>query len=882
MLPEKCKKDMKKFVIILAAAVAVIATSCSKEDSSAGKQSGEVDYAIMTSLPRSIGTYAGNSAMGGTVNVDPATHDLRFIMEVWSTGESPERIIREVKCVDNWSEGSASVTFNTRLMAKTYNFLFWADFVSNGTTDDLHYTTTSLGNVAFKGEYSVNDESRDAYYAKQTIDLTNQGTAIGNITLKRPFGKLRIISTDKPVNAGDPEPTDVKLIFGDNAFSRSFNVQEGKAFGNRSTHPGPLGCTIVKEGDTHVLAFDYILAADDLTALNNVKVEMTVDGETYTRTLPTIPVTENKLTTVKGNFYTNEGTFTVDVADSFTESGDDVVIEDERTITTVDELNELLDELVTNSENDGRPLEVVVNSQIETNETVTIPSTLDKEKTPEMTLQLPNGIAQEQTLLISGTDYDGTINISVPEESAGNLKIIAPNAHVVINGKYVNVTAKTSATTLVIEKGTTIESLSIEGGNVEIYGEVKSIATVAAGSKVYWGAGTAEELRTVLEKASVNDGVILTADIDGGNVTATQDVFAVKQNGYLLDGRGHTISGSALQNNVLMIQASNITVKDLTVTQTTAQKAANANNGITVYNVENIVLDNVTVENCGKAGVVINSAKVTARNLHTRGNAWGGVNVSKGTRPALDAAPSFKLESGVCEEVNKVWMDITAGDQPYSMTLPQGWYRNGANNANNQIYWSNDLDVEYVDPAWIADRSEPLMWLVGKNAGISIMTKTEPNNNWYSWHGLKGAVTKSAASTWSVATTLTNPSKTTARQSVWLNIFDNQGNDIDWCVIGYLVKEDGTKTWQWFDSNWQTKNADDPNKGWNDIKDVPESDTYAVEISVDGNILTQKINGSVVNTYELSAASTRIQSIIYNSYSYGDQYLTQWSYPVIK
>lgn len=525
---------MKRILTLLAASAALLAASCQKDDTSAsGRRSGEVDVAIQAALPQSIGTYAARSAgsdKGGVNNVDPASYDLRYIMEVWSTGDVPAVVYREVKTVGDWTSNSA-VTFNARLIAKKYDFVFWADFVNAGSQDDLHYATAALNNVAFNGTYAISDDAHDAYYGKQTVDLSEQEATIGGILLKRPFGKLRLVSTDKPVNAGAGDPAAVTLEYGDNTFYKAFNALGGVTCESKTAHAGPLSCVASTEGEVYLLAYDYILAAGDLTSLSGVQVKIVVDGETYTKALPTIPIAANKLTTVKGNFYTNEGTLTVDVEDAF-DAKDEITVDGEIVTETIGEINRIIASSVDDA---GKSVSVKLTEPVADNPAIiSIPDAVTAVLTPQISINLSKGIAEGKKLIVGkedggqavDTNFDGTINIIVPETAGsnlGDLDIKAPNAHVTINGQYVNVSALTSAGTLVVEKGSAIENLTIVGGNAKIYGTAVNVTNSGEG-KIYLALGPGSDRDD--------------AGVEPANSTLVKDALAVEWAGGIIFTEG--------------------------------------------------------------------------------------------------------------------------------------------------------------------------------------------------------------------------------------------------------------------------------------------------------------------------------------------------------
>ena len=655
---------MKKITTLMLAALALAVTSCQKDETISGKQSGEVDIAIKASLPQTIGTYAAKNAgsdKGGVNNVDPDSYDLRYIMEVWSTGDSPTMVCRKVMSVSDWSE-SSSVTFNARLLAKEYDFVFWADFVdAAGNTNaagsepaDKHYTTTGgLNNVTFNGDYAIGDDSRDAYYGKQTVDLTNQGATIGGITLSRPFGKLRLIATDVPENTGTNTPETITIHYGENTFYKAFNALGGAVCGDRSQHSETLSCTAEAEEGTYLLAYDYILAADDATSLSGVTVDITVNGQTITKKLPTIPVAANKLTTVKGNFYTNEGTLSVNVEDAF--SATEIVnVPVERKVSSITNASTAITEAAAAPSNTGRAVKVIVESS---STSVAIPSSVSAENTPEIILDLStSGIASGQTLTIgdntggSETDFAGTISVVVPAENVGNLDIKAPNAHVVINGKYTNVTAKTSSSTLVIEKGTVIENLIVEAGNVEIYGEVNSIAFNNDASKItVYGVAAADALKAAAKQVEAGKckKILLTDNIDlqGSEQNIWEPIDTEGKNFEEFDGNGYTISNLYVDNysGKTDVAGNNYgglfyvlqgTVKNLTIDQATVTcfRGGALVGRMDCGLLENCKIKDVTITGYQKVGGLVGFINTSAQNLTIRGCSVAGCTI-KSTAP---------------------------------------------------------------------------------------------------------------------------------------------------------------------------------------------------------------------------------------------------------
>lgn len=299
------------------------------------------DVEVSVGLPGGIVSYAGGqlpdgglSNLGGAYNVDPSEYDLRYIMEAW-TDETPSRLAcRQVVTVDNDFVGT-SVKFHARLVAMEYNFVFWADFVPQGTADDFVYMTSSengLQQIGLSADgRKAGNEFADAYYAVKHIDLTLSGQSIGDVVLSRPFGKIRIIATDDVDGQLEDIPVLSDVTYGEEMqVPGTFNAMTGKASG--LVPAGAYQFTVYSETaivagkdpleDAFIIGSDYIFASDEVTSYSfDVDVYSSLDQKRKigSKALSQIPVEKNKLTTVIGNFYSNEGDVDVIISDDFEE-----------------------------------------------------------------------------------------------------------------------------------------------------------------------------------------------------------------------------------------------------------------------------------------------------------------------------------------------------------------------------------------------------------------------------------------------------------------------------------------------------------------------------------------------------------------------------------
>ena len=328
---------MKKILLsFLALGGLLFASSCQMNEPDAGTLTGEVDFTITAGIPGGITTYSPTdgkafSHLGGINNVS-GDYVLRFILEVY---DGNAVAYEETRYLDDFSK--PQVTFNPRLLAKEYDFVFWADFVEKGDSEenrgDLYYNTSNgLTTISYKDNVTatvLTTDLVDAYYANENVNLTQSSQSL-QVTLQRPFGKIRLLATDAPQNIENQNsniPVSATIAFTDAKVPTTFNARTGEASEPTISVTG-YTFTAVKESSPVVtghndLAFAYLLGQTyffESPSSTAYKMTVTVNNATEQigyRELTNIPVSANKLTTVIGNFYTNEGNLEVIVEDKF-------------------------------------------------------------------------------------------------------------------------------------------------------------------------------------------------------------------------------------------------------------------------------------------------------------------------------------------------------------------------------------------------------------------------------------------------------------------------------------------------------------------------------------------------------------------------------------
>ena len=309
---------------------------------------GEVPVTVTVDLSDAVGTRA-NSAEGAIDNKVVTSNDytLRYALQVFNENGTASKDIK-YKYTD-----ATSVAFDLRLVPnRNYKFVVWADIVDenqNPTDGDectpLHYAIVDdLRNITLvPGSWKAMDETRDAYTG---VYNANNFKATDNITikLKRPFAKLRVVTTDIAELFDGVVPDNAVATY-TTKHRRSFDAFTQKA--GEATLQGvqhTFNISGYNEVDDAVatnktLFVDYFFAADQDDVVNFTLDVKEANGTTIkenTFNTP-IPVKRNFLTTIKGNVLTEGNKINVDIDDNFGENQENQ--ENWGTISSQTELN---------------------------------------------------------------------------------------------------------------------------------------------------------------------------------------------------------------------------------------------------------------------------------------------------------------------------------------------------------------------------------------------------------------------------------------------------------------------------------------------------------------------------------------------------------------
>lgn len=292
---------------------------------------GEAAVTVSVAIPDMDTRAGGNdSAKGAFGNVDLTKYDVRYILEVYNVDGSlaKERFV-------NYEDNAMTTAFNLRLIpGRGYRFVVWADFVEQVNVErdpaanyDLHYNTADLKNIQLATtEWTLADESRDAYTGYEDV-AEFKSTSNITVELKRPLGKLRVVTTDiKDMFNVLPETITVEytsdIYTSFNAYASdvvsAVEVTDVKTIKiSENKYADEWNADKVKENLT--LFADYFFAANEQEPISfTLDVKDNKGGVIPQVVFNTaIPIQRNYLTTVMGPVLTDSSNIKVTVEDTF-------------------------------------------------------------------------------------------------------------------------------------------------------------------------------------------------------------------------------------------------------------------------------------------------------------------------------------------------------------------------------------------------------------------------------------------------------------------------------------------------------------------------------------------------------------------------------------
>lgn len=240
----------------------------------------------------------------------------RYIMEIFKQGSSLP-LTRFVATKQSILHGENSIQAQFPLSAAKYTVAAWVDYLDES---DNFYDVTDLSAVKINSDYHGSNDSDNAFVGIAEIDLTsysNQRNAqvVEIIPLECPFAKIRIIATDaekflmRTMANRDTKATDISTFtvrFTYPGFlPTSFNIFQNNP-NDAATGVAFTSDITLLEPSEYLLGYDYVFVNGNESA---VLLDLTVfDG--YGDVINSvsdisIPVARSKVTTVRGEFLTD-------------------------------------------------------------------------------------------------------------------------------------------------------------------------------------------------------------------------------------------------------------------------------------------------------------------------------------------------------------------------------------------------------------------------------------------------------------------------------------------------------------------------------------------------------------------------------------------------
>ena len=314
---------MKQTKYILAAALAVLALGCNKEQVAVdGTLDGEeVAVTFAAELPGTITKAIGDGLTAKNLSV--AVYD-----------DASNAAGTHIVALDKTAVFDALHTTveYSLVKGKTYHFIFWAQ------AEGAPYTfNPETKKVAINYTGAANDEKRDAFYAVKTLKVT--GPATEPVQLHRPFAQVNFGTSDSAA-ATVAGVTPTASLFTATDAASSFDV-----FAGEGTDPVRISFTeatlpaerlTLKDGTSYTyLAMNYFIPAGKLneTHVSNLSATFKGASDDVVISVPSAKVQANYRTNIVGNLLTDQVVFNVEIVPAFE---DETTIDIENITTAAD------------------------------------------------------------------------------------------------------------------------------------------------------------------------------------------------------------------------------------------------------------------------------------------------------------------------------------------------------------------------------------------------------------------------------------------------------------------------------------------------------------------------------------------------------------------
>ncbi len=296
-------------IFLAVAAMAMLATACTKDDSAVVGNESLVSFSV--SSPELATRYGeGSEATDLYYAFYEVKNDgtLSILSDLSATTEEKAETLVGGKA-----------TINVSLVdGRNYAAIFWAQAEGAPYTIDWESQTMSYANATL----TVNNEDYDAFYAYYPVSTEKTH----KVSLTRPFAQINIATAEEDYNnavKAGLTATQTKVVV--KGVCTSFDLVNGKVAADEQSELtfdwaaiaecDEANCTGKKAGYKN-LAMNYVL----VEGRRLVTVEMYVNDSEVKRTYTTVPVERNYRTYILGKLLTTSNEFNVEVEEDFNDT----------------------------------------------------------------------------------------------------------------------------------------------------------------------------------------------------------------------------------------------------------------------------------------------------------------------------------------------------------------------------------------------------------------------------------------------------------------------------------------------------------------------------------------------------------------------------------
>ena len=707
---------MKKF-LFPALALGLVLTSCQSDEPFAPGMGEEVQATFTISVPDAMGTRAGevNSALGGFSN---GAGNLNYTVA----------LLRAEDDVVMWSSktpasvNGKSATFNpTVVQGYTYKIVAYATFdsaIEAPTVGSKIPADSGLGAIAtLEG---INNESEDAYFCNTTI----LGASSMEATLKRPFGKLRLVAEDyNKLHELGLKVANVKVTYGGAVVMNTQFDASTKAFEGRTddkvfefTGETAYSAEADKNNDgVYTVFVDYLPASETDETMYPFEIVTTyTNGETYTRTFAQdIPVKRNYLTTLRGNFFTTEAALTLKVEEMFANSTE---LDTKYTYFTVDTNDELKAALTSNHEHIYVELDANVTYDVAAWEN----SAMGGDKTKSITI---NG----KQVVTRGGSYDKTLTFNQTNSDWNNIatkngaKLILKNLNVTNSGRNdgpwnrhdlnfacdVEMDSVYSDKAIALKAGGVLKNVTINDKNTSdtyaIWIQPKGQVVTLEGCTINMPVENAGR-GIKIDEQYLDEVKAPTLNVSGTTFKTKEKaaVLVKSKDGAVINWReGNSIEGvvadkvfavwvdedAAAYADKVIVNGASVRIEGSTVVKTADELVAALEANESVYFLNDIKIEPAKMSNAyGKTGINVKNGQTIDGGGHTlniqgAGGTWdSGINTTGGLIKDITITGSFRgifINHNSTHSEKVVLKNVTIGGNGtvYTISCDQGLYQ---------------------------------------------------------------------------------------------------------------------------------------------------------------------------------------------------------------